>query len=180
MAKKAFTIVELIVVITILSILLVVGVVNLRSAGTVANDEERKTDVTNFAKALEDYYLYGNTGTSDPYLSTAPNQYPNTTLFLVGGVVAQSAVSALFPNLDSNNYLAPGVGAVASTLVMATNATATTAGVTPQPTTSQYIYQPIASDATLCDSSVKNCRKFYIYYKLETDSLVYQIASKNK
>lgn len=180
MNKKAFTIVELIVVITVLAILLVVGVVNLSRTGNVANDEERKTDVTNLAKALEDYYLYGNSTTADPYVSSPPNEYPDTTLFQSGGVVTQAMLSGLFPNLDSNNYLAPGVSVVSNTLVMATNSTATIAGVTPQPTTSQYIYQPIASDGTLCDSTAKNCRKFYLYYKLEIDSVVYQVASKNK
>lgn len=180
MSRKAFTIVELIVVITILAIILAVGVVNLRSAGTIANDEERKTDVGNFAKALEDYYLYGTTGASEPYNLTPPNQYPATASFLSGGVVTSATVSALFPDLNLDNVIAPGMATPADTLTMATNNTATVAGVTPLPTINQYVYQPLAADGTLCSTAVTNCMKFYIYYRLETDGLVYQFASKNK
>jgi len=180
MNKKAFTIIELIVVVSILTIILVVGVVNLRSAGTVANDEERKTDVSNFAKALEDYYLYGTTSPNDPYNLTPPNEYPDTSQFGTSATNYANLTSIL-SDFDTNNVTAPGVTTTGSTLVMATNNVATTAGITPQPTTSQYVYQPISSTGSLCtNTTTQNCRKFYIYYKLESDSTVYQLASKNK
>lgn len=178
MNKKAFTIIELIVVVTILTVVLVIGVVNMRSAGLVANDEERKTDVTNFAKALEDYYLYGNTSATDPYVSTPPNQYPATVSF--GSPITSATIASLLPDLNQDNLKAPGITDVATTLKMASNNTTTTSGVLPTVINDTYVYQPIASDGTLCDSLAKNCRKFYIYYKLETNSTTYQLASKNK
>lgn len=178
MNKKAFTIIELIVVITVLTIILVVGIVNLRSGGTIANDEERKTDVANFAKALEDYYLYGNTSATDPYVSTPPNKYPATADF--GSPITSATIATLLPDLNQDNVKAPGITDPANTLIMATNNTANTYGVTPQPTINTYVYQPLASDGSLCALSVTNCRKFYIYYKLESDGAIYQLASKNK
>jgi prepilin-type N-terminal cleavage/methylation domain-containing protein len=64
MHHRGFTIVELIIVITIMAILMTLGVVNLRNAQVNARDTERKTDISTIAKYLEVYYTSGNNSTS--------------------------------------------------------------------------------------------------------------------
>jgi prepilin-type N-terminal cleavage/methylation domain-containing protein len=173
MSKKGFTLIELIIVIAIMGIMLVIGVVNLRASQTVANDKEREADVSNFAIALEDYYKFGSG-------NTTTFEYPATVQFTNGTSVTSAAVSSILPDLDQNNLLAPGVTDIANTLTLATNNVATTAGVLPQPTINQYVYQPLDKTGALCTLAATNCTKFYLYYKLEADGLVYSKASRNK
>jgi len=174
MKKKAFTLIELIIVITIMGIMLVIGVVNLRSSQTIANDKEREADVSNFAIALEDYYKFGNGTVASSY------DYPATVQLTNGTSVTAATITSLLPDLDQNNLLAPGVTNIANTLTLAINNTATTAGVLPQPTIDQYVYQPLDSSGALCTISATTCTKFYIYYKKESDNSINQISSRNK
>ncbi|MEI6850832.1 MAG: type II secretion system protein [Candidatus Saccharibacteria bacterium] len=59
MNRRGFTIVEFIIVISIMSILLILGVVNLRSSQANGRDVERKVDVETIAQQLETYYTSG-------------------------------------------------------------------------------------------------------------------------
>lgn len=168
MKTKGFTIVELIVVITIMGILLVLGVVNFSSSQANSRDSERKTDIETIATYLENYYRSGTTG-------AAVGKYPSVdpTNSLIG------QESTYFKDLKADAIKTPG--SLTSSLVAATNNTQTTAGVLPQPTISQYVYQPIATDASLCNSlATKECRKFNLFYRLEVDGLVYMMTSKNQ
>lgn len=171
MQKRGFTIIELIVVITIMAIMLAYGVVNFRGSQTTSRDQERQNDVTNFSLALENFYKIGYSG------STTYNRYPSTDQ-LAGSTT--TIIKSIFPDIDLKSLKAPDITDPVNTLVMATNSTATTAGVTPQPTTSQYVYQPLSQAGTLCSSSATMCQKYNIYYKLEGDGLVYQLQSKNQ
>lgn len=173
MYKKAFTLVELVIVIAIIGVMLVLGVVNLRNASTITNDKEREADVANLAIALEDFYEYGN-GTINAF------DYPSTVQFTDGTSVTTASVKALLPDLDINTVMAPNINDPANTLTLATNNVATVAGVLPQPTIDQYVYQPLDKTGALCTSATTTCTKFYLYYTLENDGLVYQVASRNK
>lgn len=170
MAKSAFSIVELIVVISIMALLLTLGVVNFRSTQATANDQARASDVANFELALESFYKTGYSG------SITYNRYPSTDQ-LSGG---ESSVKTILPGFDTNNLIAPDSTSVANTLVMATNATQTTSGVTPQPTTAQYVYQPLTKDDALCTSTSMQCQLYNIYYRQETDNLVKMVQSTNQ
>lgn len=160
MYRRGFSIVELIIVITVMGILLVLGVVNMRSTQTSARDDERKTDTETIAIQLENFYLTG-TGTS-----TEVSTYPTTDLV--------TNVQVTLRDADMKNFTAPGAASLATSFVAATTNAAQT------PTTSQYIYQPLQPDGTLCTTGITDCRTFNVYYRLETDGTVYKVTSKNR
>lgn len=74
MKRRGFTIVELLIVITIMGALLILSVANLRGSQISARDSERKTDVETIALHLDNFYVFG----SDT--STTLGRYPSTTL----------------------------------------------------------------------------------------------------
>jgi prepilin-type N-terminal cleavage/methylation domain-containing protein len=93
-------------------------------------------------------------------------------------MLQSSLLTAYLQDADTKSFLPPGTSDPYSTFLSATNNTQTEAGVAPQPTTSQYIYQPIDSSGALCMSS--DCRKYNLYYRLEKDNTVYMVTSKNQ
>jgi prepilin-type N-terminal cleavage/methylation domain-containing protein len=169
MNRRGFTIVELIIVITIMGILLVLGVANLRSSQAGGRDSERKTDVETIASYLDSYYKTG----SD--FALVAGSYPSTLLTSSGVEYMEAALS----DIDVSSLEAPGITDPTQTFVSATNNVQVTTGVTPQPTINQYVYQPIKSDGTLCTGS-DECRKFNIYWRSEADNNVYIVTSKNQ
>ena len=127
MKRHGFTIVELIITITIMSILLALGVVNLTSTQINARDSERKTDIENISLHLETYYNSGTDG------SIVIGRYPS--LDATTGLIGHE--TTLLRDIDKNSFIAPGK--TTTSIVAATNSVKTTAGVLPQPTIDQYI-----------------------------------------
>lgn len=172
MNRRGFTLVELMIVVAIMTILLVLGVVNLRDSQVNARDAERKTDIETIALHLETYYKDGTTGSNAlGYPPTALTTSPTTYLV----------------DLDPNSITAPTAPGSSSpptpatTFIAATNNSTTTSTVTPQPTINTYVYQPLQDDPSNSLCTVGNeCRRFYLYYRLEADNTVYQYASKNQ
>lgn len=160
--NNGFTIVELIVTLTIMVILITLATVNLMDSLANGRDVERETDVMNIISFQEGMYDR-NSGTYFPTSATA------------GGA------DAFYPTIDKNNLRAPGINAPSNSLVAATNATQTTAGVAPQPTKDTYVYQPLTKDSVLCGPAMMGlCRKFNIYYLKESDGTVVMLSSKNQ
>ena len=90
-------------------------------------------------------------------------------------------------DIDVNSITAPGVKDPAKSFTSATTNTQTTAGIIPQPFITadvldqyNYIYQPLQSDGTLCTTALQECRKFNLYYRLETDNTINMVTSKNQ
>lgn len=166
--SSGFTIIELIVVITIMGILLVLGVVNLNDAQINARDVERRTNIETIAYNLETFYTSG----SDMIESIG--QYPSVEA--TNGLIGKE--TTYLRDIDANSLSAPDSDT--SSLIAATNNTQTIAEVTPQPTIDQYVYQPIATDGSLCDNSSKECRKFNLYYMTESDEIIHMVTSKNQ
>ncbi len=162
MVRRGFTIVELIIVITIMGILLVLGVVNLRGSQTNARDSERKADVESIAAHNEIYYSNGNYS-----LARSPGTYISTTT----GSGTNAGLLVIIPDMDPKSLVAPGHSDLSYRSLTAATCSGTcvqtTAGVTPQPTIDTYVYQPLQSDSTLCTTTTQGCRKFNMYYKLE-------------
>ncbi len=173
MKCRGFTIVELSIVITIMAILLVMGVVNLRDAQANGYDAERKSDIESIASHLETFY---SSGTDQ---STETGRYPSTVL-----VASSSNMTSMLRDIDLKLVTAPDPSSTPTTTFIAATCTdeciQTTAGVTPQPTINQYVYQPIQSDGTLCIAETQECRKFNLYYRLQVDNTVYMVTSKNQ
>lgn len=98
------------------------------------------------------------------------------------GIVMLSSYDMLksyLGDVDTKSFTPPGVSDPTLGFIAATNADQTTSGVTPQPTTSQYVYQPIDSSGGLCADTF-SCRKYNIFYRLEGDNTVYKVTSKNQ
>jgi len=157
MDHKGFTIIELIIIITVMGILFVLGTVNLNGSQANARDAERKTDVETISLHLESYYKSGDDN------STVLGRYPSTIL-----VSSVDKMKRMLRDIDVKSITAPGATLPTDTFKASTNNIQTIAGVLPQPDKNQYIYQPIQSDGSLCTLETQECRKFNIYYKLET------------
>jgi prepilin-type N-terminal cleavage/methylation domain-containing protein len=174
MKRRGFTIVELIITITIMGILLTLAVVNIGSTQVKARDDERKSDIESIAQHLESFYMTG-TATSTSYAT-----YPSVDLI---GTEAQ--IREDLRDADRKSFLPPGTTDVTTTFIASTNTGSassiqTTSGVLPQPTIGQYVYQPIKSNGSICLTGEVDCRKFNLFYRLETDSTVYKLTSKNQ
>lgn len=177
MSRRGFTIVELIITITIMGILLTLAVVNLNSTQVNSRDVERKTDVETIAIALEGYYNSNDTSHSGA-ADLAGDSYPATI-----NISDDTNLKTALPGIDPRAIRAPGVETTdPKSLVVAENNVQTTTGVLPQPTISTYVYQPIKKDNSLCTQIVTygDCRKFNLYYKLEADGVVYKVTSKHQ
>lgn len=161
MNRRGFTVIELLIIITIMGILMVVGVVNLRGTQANGRDTERKTDIESIALHLESFY---STGRDD---STIIGRYPSTAMF--DGT--SSTFQTYLRDVNLKSLAPPGVDVtnVATSFMKATNnAQVATDVTTPQPITiSTYVYQPLQNDGTLCTTETQYCRKFNLYYKLE-------------
>ena len=169
MKRRGFTIVELIITITIMGILLTLAIVNVGTTQAKARDNERKGDIDAISSALEDFYTSGTTGTTN--FARYPSQDIN---------VSTTAITTNLRDTNLKSFMAPGITNPMTTFIAATNAVQSTTGVLPQPTKDQYVYQPIKSDGTICAVGDIDCRKFNLYYRLESDTLVYQVMSKNQ
>jgi len=168
MTRRGFTIVELVITITVMGILLLLAVVNVGSTQANARDDERVADIEAIGNALERYY---KTGTDT---STTFNRYPTTD--------ALSSVELIKSNLldiDIKSFQAPGLTDTnAVSLVMATT-NIQTGSSSPQPSITEYVYQPLRGDGLLCTQTTE-CRKFNLYYRLESGATIYKVMSKNQ
>lgn len=124
---------------------------------------------------------WGWTGTANASTSSGPavvsgvaGGYPSISM-----LASTDMLDATLVDSDPKVLLPPGVSDPLVGFVAATNATQSTAGVLPQPTTSQYVYQPIDSAGNLCTNTI-DCRKFNIYYRLERDNTVQMITSRSQ
>ena len=166
--QRGFTLVELVIVISIMSILLVLAVVNLRSGQMSARDQERKTDIENITRGLEGFYK--NTSNAADYPST----------YIGDSATTDADVVSALQNIDLKSLQAPGAAAGTRSLIKATTANETIGAGAPTPTISDYVYQPLQLDNTLCTLVAQECRRYNLYYRLEADGTVYKVSSKNQ
>lgn len=177
MKRHGFTVVELIIVITVMGILIVLGTVNLRNSTKKAYDSERKADIEAIAMNLETFYTSGTNG------SSSIGFYPSTaTLGTNAGNCTLATVQNILRDVNPKVLRTPGNNdnATSCDLIKATNNDQATDGVLPQPTLSTYVYQPLQSDGSQCDTAGLECRKFNLFYKIETTDTVYKLKSKNQ
>lgn len=169
MKKNGFTVVELLITITIVGILLVLGVANLNASQANARDSERKSDVESLTFHLDAFYSSGH--------DTSPTigRYPSTAF-----ITTTSNVKKYLRDLDLKSIQAPRISDPMQTFIKATNNNQTVDGVAPSPTINQYVYQPIKSDGNLCTLETEECRKFNIYYRTEVDNQVHMMTGKNQ
>ncbi len=180
MNNRGFTLIEIVITLVIVSILLVLSVVSLDSAMISARDEERKSDIETLSSYLESFYNSGS------QLDATIGQYPpvGSTNPLTDNVLTTNTNElSLLRDVDLDALIAPDADETTlSSIIAATNYTQTVLGVSPQPTSIQYVYQPISNDGTLCDNlpSTETCRKFNLYYRTETDDTIKMISSRHQ
>lgn len=165
--NAGFTLVELLITMSVMVILLALVVINLRSNEANARDEERKTDVTVIAQQLENLYESGSS-------AWEPGLYPGTT-----DMDTESEVKALLTDLNPKVLRAPNIAeSSAMSLTVATTASTQT------PAVGAYIYQPLTLDGSLCTANSfgadSECRKFIIYYALEATAGTQKLMSKHQ
>ena len=180
---KGFTIVELMVTITILLVLTTIVVARLLLTQTGGQDQERNIDTSSIATGLEIFYQDGDlTGTiSKGYypgalqVQAAAITTPPFDAFLDG--VPQASFEAPDRNTSNSfgvdpNYASAAVGANPDGSYSDAQARA----LFP---TYNYLYQPLKRNNTFC-ANYADCVKFNLYYlKQETDTVV-KIRSKNQ
>lgn len=187
--KTGFTLIELLITMTIMVVLLTLTVASLRSSQAAARDEERKTDATVIAISLENYYKAGSdaanlnapigtlasTHMATPVVysgseSYESGQYPPTEF-----MATEADVRKALRDLDAKALRAPGVAeSAAMSLTMATNTSV------PNPDIKTYVYQPLQGNGSLCTAAGTDCRKFNLFYKLESSTTVQKITSKHQ
>jgi len=170
MNQRGFTLVEILVTIAIMVILLTLAVVNISSTQVSQRDSERAAEVAAIANNLETFY---KTGVNS---STTLGRYPSTALLANGA----TSIKAFFPYIDMETVTAPDAASVAASFRPATNDIESAAGVNPQPTVTQYVYQPIQNDGSLCTAETQDCRRFALFYRTEATDTVVKVASKHQ
>ena len=172
MKQRGFTLLELVITITIMAILLTLAVANINSNLRSQRDSERVSDIATIANNLETYYKTGINGGG----TLIVGRYPSTGL-LVGG---ETVLRKNLPRMDIESAIAPGAANVVVSFILATNAVETATGVLPQPTKSEYIYQPIYLNGTLCTTGAQECRRFNLFYRTESDNTVKKMTSRHQ
>lgn len=176
---RGFTIVEIVVVMVIMAVLMGFGFVLLSGAQIGARDAERKADIKAIANGLELRYKNGNSSVTAPSY-VAPGSYPSidemnhilgsTVSGFTPSVITGGYTNDVFPGTKIENFSPPDVSGNYSgfTLICtgaadcATKTAENTASITSSITTSQYIYEPIASDGSICVST--SCVRYNLYW----------------
>ncbi len=170
MKRRGFTITELLIIIAVLGILLTLGAVNLRGAQASARDEERRGDIESISIHLENFYTSG----SD---DLPGGNYPSTAFIGEG----EESIRSVLRDIHPNSLRAPGVASPDISLVAASNNNSTNPeAIVPYPSVDEYVYQPLKSDGSLCTLVTDACRKFNIYYFLESATSVQFVTSRNQ
>lgn len=141
--ERGFTIVELITAIIVLSVLVAVAIDSVVGYQAVARDREREADTGVIVQSIERYY--------------------RTHAVAIGATYPVPSIGAAgLTTIVDDTQATSAPAQVATSLVIAGSAGAQT------PTISQYIYQPLNVDDTLCTAAP--CVKFKLYYRLEDDA----------
>ena len=142
---RGFTIVELAITIVVLGVLSGVLISSAFGYQESGRNRERANDIDAISRSLEQYYRTQSVavGASYPPSSTTPAA--------IGAIVGDSEIVAA-PRLTTNS------------IVVASSAAAQT------PTTSQYTYQPLNVDGTLC--TAVPCARYKLYFRQESSNTV--------
>lgn len=165
--SRGFTIVEVTIVLVIMVILMTLAIVGFRSSQANARDEKRHADIEVIVQQLENYYTVNYDDVSNPIaLHSGQGRYPSTSM-----MNSETNIRAYLPDLPRASLRAPNVDTSNSpSLIPATNANTNLGGVSPQPTLTTYVYQPLRSNNSLCTAVADDCKKFTIYYRVERPS----------
>ena len=174
MKRGGFSLIEIVITITILTILVALAIVSMNASQIESRDAERRSDVEAIAMQFEMYYQ-----------NASPDQLMSGGSYPGQGYVNESELkSTIAPEADPQIFRAPGIkNNKPISIVGATNASESTTFVSPQPTPTTYVYQAISANGTsLCHDPFisEPCRRFNLYYFQEKDGTIQRVRSKNQ
>lgn len=152
-----FTIVEIITVMSVMSILVAITWSSVANYLVFARDNEREADTNSIARIIELYYR------TQAAINGVPT-YPTVTQI---NTPAQRA--AIIPDADERikSPSQTGISLIA----------ATTTGF-PTITTKQYIYQPFTATNTICTAAADTpCVRFNIFFRKEVNNSIITLES---
>ncbi|MEO8912058.1 MAG: type II secretion system protein [Candidatus Saccharimonas sp.] len=191
MRSRGFTIIELIVVITIIAILLTLSTIQLSKNQANARDTKRGADISTIARGLEIRYKEGNPMITSPSY-VAPGSYPgvNEMLHATGQSnatftptqISDGYVSDDFPGTTPQNFTPPNADSTfqgfnvscASSCGAALPDSSMDSLVTPD----TYYYQPVDASGNVCMQG--NCVRFELFWRSEVDDTLYKIGSQHQ
>lgn len=150
MPMLGFTLVEVLVTVTVIAILAAIVITSDRGYLARSRDTQRQNSIATISRALERYYRTNATVNGPTYPATS---------------AGASGVAALID--DASVTYAPGQSSN-SIVVAVSNATQT-------PTVDQYIYQPLTTAGAICNTPP--CSRYILYYQQETDATVVSLNS---
>jgi len=160
MKLRGFTIIEIIIVITVMGILLTLGIVNLSSSQANARDAERKGDLEGIAMYLETFYTSG----SDNSLSRG--RYPS-----IAEMIGYNNQTKTLRDIDPRLLRAPGPDEDTSLIASPPDYLNTK---------DKYFYTPMTSSG-LCNTINDVCTHFELWSYSETNPYKgINISSKNQ
>ena len=166
--EDGFTIIELIIVIVILGILSAIVVFTPNNFQESSDSKEQANDTANITRRLETAYSAQDIGSPS---------YPSTVEF----VSDVSSRTRTMSRTDAEIFKAPASSS--SSVVAATNTSATNPAGTDTPSLTQYVYQPLKADGSLCTASpsstvvANRCVRFFLYYKDTATGQVIKLKS---
>jgi len=187
--NRGFTVVEILVTLIIMTILLTLGTVGIRSSLANARDAERADDIATIARGLEQYYKRGN----QYYIGTGSTQgtYPgsNTMMSISGAgwcntaTIENSTEAAKFsvckpyfsdalPGVTTSALTPPDRSTIGFQDPWQTPDSTTNVLITSWMQTEinagKYIYKPMYSDSYQLCYDDTNCSRYALFYKKET------------
>lgn len=163
--EAGFTIIELLVVIVIIGLIATLSVTRPTTFVTASRDSERAEDTRAISRQLEQDYnndlVNGIPGYPDP------TRFSNDISSMISGTISGTNTAA---SLTAELVKAPQ--ASSTSVVAATTNSKTNPAGAGTPTATQYVYQPLYADGTLCTSATSGnpCASYRLFYRQENSS----------
>lgn len=184
--RSGFTMIELLVTITVMVVLVILSVIVLRTTQATGRDEERKTDIDIIARGLELRYNNGNAKATSTWIQKGAYPGTNEMLHALGfsradftpNQIVGGYLTDLLPETSAANFTPPLGGTFDVSCVWACQPAETQSYIDSITTTSKYVYEPIDATGNVCPGN--DCVRFNLYYRTESDNIVRKVKSKRQ
>ena len=186
--NSGFTIIEIIIVITIMLVLATVAVVSLRTSRYAALDNEKRDDVAAIARHFENIY---ENGLQSGSTSHDPTEMGYPSLELINSPSSPNSI-VILSGIEESGLKNPNDPSASAPLFSLAAATSPDQDANSWASNqNQYYYQPLTINNTLCNTSngasgviqpraTSPCVKFNIHYYSQQDSTYKTVKSVNQ